>query len=118
MTIDGFRKLALALPQTHESAHLDHPDFRVGKRIFATLAYPDPSWGMVKLTPAQQAKAVALHPGVFRPVKGGWGARGSTSVKLRAATRLALWPAMVEAWRNHAAPALLKQHADLADRAN
>ena len=96
MTIDGFRRLALALPQTQESSHLDHPDFRVGKRIFA-----------------QQATVVASNPEVFRPVKGGWGARGATHVKLRAATRAALWPAMVAAWKNHASPALLKKHADL-----
>lgn len=108
MTVDGFRKLALALPQAREFSHLDHPDIRVGKRIFATLGYPDPSSGMVKLAPSQQAKVMALYPLVFRPVNGAWGAGGSTIVKLRAATRLALWPAMLEAWKNHATPALLK----------
>ncbi len=80
MTVDGFRKLALALPQAREFSHLDHPDIRVGKRIFATLGYPDPSSGMVKLAPSQQAKVMALYPLVFRPVNGAWGAGGSTIV--------------------------------------
>jgi hypothetical protein len=100
MTSDGFRKLALTLPESRESSHQDHPDFRVGKRVFATLAYPDPSWAMVKLTPSQQAHFATLHPKIFVPVKGGWGARGATNVKLKAANRAAVWPALVQAWRN------------------
>jgi hypothetical protein len=112
MTAEGFRKLALALPEAQESAHMDHPDFRVRKKVFATLAYPNPSWGMVKLTPAQQFKLVAQHPAVFIPVTGGWGARGATNVKLRAATRASLWPALVAAWRNVATAALRKQHPE------
>lgn len=112
MTPEGFRNLALTLPECQESAHLDHPDFRVSKRVFATLGYPDVSWGMIKLTPAQQARFVASHPEVFAPVKGGWGLRGSTNVKLRTATRATLWPAMLAAWRNHAAASVLKGYPD------
>ncbi len=46
MTADEFRKLALELPEASESAHMDHPDFRVRDKIFATLG-PDEDWGMV-----------------------------------------------------------------------
>jgi hypothetical protein len=113
VTPDGFRKLVLALPDVHELSHLSHPDFRVGKRVLATLAYPDDSWGMVKLTPAQQARFVVRQPTVFVPVKGAWGAQGSTNVKLRAATRAILWPALVEGWRNLAPAAVKAQHPDL-----
>ena len=102
MTAEGFRQLALTLPQSCESLHQNHPDFRVGKQVFATLGYPDSRWGMVKLTPAQQQRQVALHPRVFVPVKGAWGARGATNVKLSASTRAALWPALIEAWNNSA----------------
>ena len=59
MTPDGFRRLALSLPEAIESAHMGHPDFRVGGRIFATLGSPDSSHGMVKLKPDQQAKVKA-----------------------------------------------------------
>jgi hypothetical protein len=113
MTAAGFRKLALTLPQSSESQHQNHPDFRVGKRVFASLGYPDSSWGMIKLTPAQQLRQVAAHPGVFVPVKGAWGARGSTNVKLSASTRATLWPALVEAWKN-TAPASARAQYPLA----
>ena len=54
MTAEQFRRLALRLPETTESVHMNHPDFRVrGGKIFATLAYPDETWAMVKLTPEQ-----------------------------------------------------------------
>src|ERR1700748_1894887 len=100
MTPDAFRKVALTLPETYESLHNNHPDFRVGKRVFATLGYPDSTWGMVKLTPAQQAQFTTQHPRVFAPVKGAWGANGSTNVKLSSATQAILRPAMIAAWRN------------------
>jgi hypothetical protein len=41
MTADGFRRLALGFPETSESAHMAHPDYRVRGKIFATLGYPD-----------------------------------------------------------------------------
>src|SRR6185436_13800003 len=100
------RRLALSLPEAVESAHMGHPDFRVRGKIFATLGFPDAAWGMVKLTPEQQAAFVESMPGVFQPVKGGWGRGGATNVRLRAATARALLPALVTAWRN-VAPARL-----------
>jgi hypothetical protein len=113
VTIDGFRKLALALPESYESAHMDHPDFRVRKKVFATLAYPNASWAMVKLRPVQQAQFLASLPAIFVPVKGSWGVKGATNVRLRAATQATLWPALVAAWKNVAPAALLKRHVDL-----
>jgi hypothetical protein len=104
VTPDAFRKLALGLPGAHESSHMAHPDFRVGKRVFATLSYPDVAWGMVKLTPAQQRSVVRAHPAVFTPVKGGWGRGGATNVKLRLATAAVLRPALEAAWQNVAPP--------------
>jgi hypothetical protein len=106
MTQDGFRKLALALPGAEESAHMGHPDFRVRGKIFATLGAPDAEWGMVKLTPEQQEGFVDFAPKVFTPVKGGWGLRGATNVRLGAATARTLRPALETAWRN-VAPARL-----------
>ena len=103
MTPEGFRKLALSLPEVIESSHMNHPDFRVGKRVFATLGYPGHEWGMVKLTPLQQSQFTAAFPTTFVPVPGKWGAGGSTNVRLR--------PAMFEAWRNVAPAALADQAA-------
>jgi hypothetical protein len=115
VTSEGFRRLALLLPEAYESLHMRHPDFRVGKKVFATLSYPDSSYGMVKLTPAQQAVAVGECPDVFAPVQGGWGLRGSTNVRLRVATRATLWAMLVAAWKNAASAALLKRHGELDD---
>jgi YjbR protein len=112
MTPDTFRRLALGLPQAYESRHMDHPDFRIGKRIFATLGYPSHGWGMVKLTPLQQSQFTKAFPDVFAPVKGAWGLRGATKVHLRSATLRTLKPAMLEAWSNMAPPGLV---ADLTD---
>ena len=73
MSASRFRRAALALPGAIEGAHQRTADFRVGKRIFATLGYPDDDWGMVKLTPEQQSVLVDAEPEIFRPVPGGWG---------------------------------------------
>lgn len=102
MTREQFRRLALSFPEAVESQHMDHPDFRVVGKIFATLSYPDEKWGMVKLSPEQQEEFVRAEPDAFSPVKGGWGSRGATSVRLRAAKRTSLRRALAAAWRNAA----------------
>ncbi len=85
---------------------MGHPDFRVGGKIFATLGAPDDSWGMVKLTPAQQEALVSAEPAAFAPVPGGWGRGGATHVCLRAARVGSLRIALAAAWRNVAPRAL------------
>ena len=83
MTADSFRKLALALPGAEEGAHMNHPDFRVGGRIFATLGYPRAGWAAVALTPVDQAVLVRIEPKAFVPVRGKWGEQGATNIILR-----------------------------------
>ncbi len=100
MTAEEFRRIALSLPEATEYAHMDHPDFRVRGKIFATLGYPDREWGMVKLTPEQQGDYVRARPTIFVPAKGAWGMRGSTTVRLEAIDELTLTTAIVAAWRN------------------
>ena len=110
MTADEFRSLALSFPEATENAHMNHPDFRVRGKIFATLG-PDEDWGMVKLTPDQQASFVRLEPGVFHPANGAWGRRGATIVRLGDADELTVRQALIAAWRN-TAPKRLVQHHD------
>jgi hypothetical protein len=110
MTADEFRALALGLPGASESAHMNHPDFRVGGKIFATLGVPDEGWGMVKLTPDSQRQFVRMDPEVFAPVKGGWGRRGATNVRLGPATEDVVYPALVAAWRNVAPKRLVREY--------
>ena len=110
VTSEQFRRLALRFPEAFESSHMEHPDFRVrGGKIFATLAYPDTKWGMVKLTPEQQEEFVTAEPDIFIPVKGGWGKGGATSVRLRSATTKVLKTAMTAAWCNAAPKKLARE---------
>ena len=73
MTPQEFHRMALCLPETAESSHMSHPDFRVCNKIFATLGYPDDGQGMVKLTPEQQHAFMRAAPEVFSPCNGAWG---------------------------------------------
>jgi len=102
MTPAEFRKIALSLPEASESAHMDHPDFRVGGKIFATLGYPDKEHGMVVLPPEEQERFVRTYAKVFVPAKGAWGKRGSTSVRLSAVDKATLKRVMEIAWRKRA----------------
>jgi hypothetical protein len=102
MTAAEFRRIALSLPEAVENAHQDHPDFRVNGKIFATLGYPDKSWGMVKLFPDQQARFVKAEPKGFVPAAGAWGKRGSTCVNLKNAKKQIVQKAMQAAWENTA----------------
>jgi hypothetical protein len=107
MTAADFRRIALSLPEAEESAHMNHPDFRVGGKIFATLGYPGEDQGMVILPPEEQARLVRSHPDMFVPAKGAWGKRGSTTVRLELADQATLKRAIEIAWRNRAPKDLL-----------
>ena len=107
MSASSFRRIALGLPEAVEGAHQGVADFRVSKRIFATLGYPDKAWGMVKLTPEQQSMLVEAEPDIFRPVPGGWGKSGSTNVRLAKADATTLRSALAMAWRNVAPKSLI-----------
>jgi hypothetical protein len=110
MSARRFRRLALALPGVVEASHMGKPDFRVGKRIFATLGHPDAAWGMVKLTPDEQQVVVEAAPRIFRPVPGGWGKGGATNVHLASADDASLASALAMAWKRIAPKSLLKQY--------
>jgi hypothetical protein len=114
VTANDFRRLALSLPETIESAHMDHPDFRVRGKIFATLGYPEKGWGMVKLTPEQQHYFSKVDPAVFVPVKGAWGRQGATSVHLKTVSKTTLQRAISAAWRNTAPKRLAEQFPEEA----
>jgi hypothetical protein len=113
MTSNDFRHLALSLPETSEHSHMDHPDFRVAGKIFATLGYPEEGWGMVKVTPIEQEMFVKAQPAVFMPAKGAWGLRGATCVRLKAVRRPTLRRALAAAWLLTAPKALASQFKEV-----
>ena len=99
MTPDDFRRIALTLEGAEEGSHMGSPDFRVGGRIFATLAAQAQGYGNLMLTPEQQAMFVAEAPEVFLPVHGGWGRNGATHLKLAAASEDLVFGALQTAWK-------------------
>src|SRR5260370_7487945 len=92
LTSQDFRCLALSFPETSENSHMDHPDFRVGGKIFATLGYPEDGWAMVKLTPIEQEMFIKALPTVFNPCTGVWGRRGAPNLRLKPARNPTLRP--------------------------
>ena len=98
LTAKDFRRLALGMDGAIESSHMDHPDFRVNARIFATLHHDD-RFGMVKLTPEEQQAFMAEYPAAFAPESGAWGLQGCTRVRIDSVSEEALGEAMTLAWR-------------------
>jgi hypothetical protein len=93
-----FRRIALSFEGAEESSHMGAPDFRVGGRIFATLASEKQGYGNLKLTPEQQAEFVRELPEVFLPIHGGWGRIGMTHIRLAKANEDVLTGALRTAW--------------------
>jgi hypothetical protein len=116
MTANDFRRIALSFPETTAGSHMDHPDFRVGGKIFATLGYPDKQWGMVKLHPNDQAKFYEAQPEVFVPAKGAWGRGGATTVKLKWAKVADVKRALQAAWTNTAPKILTTDGRDSSNK--
>jgi hypothetical protein len=98
MTVADFRRLALALESAEEGSHMGATDFRVGGRIFATLASAKQGYGNLMLTPEQQESFVAERPDLFLPVAGGWGRMGATHIRLKESTEDVLAGALRAAW--------------------
>ena len=99
MNADDFRRIALSLEGAEESSHMGAPDFRVGGRIFATLASQKQGYGNLMLDPEQQAAFVAELPEVFLPIAGGWGKSGATHIRLAVANEDVLVGALRTAWK-------------------
>jgi hypothetical protein len=74
-------------------------DFRVGGRIFATLASQDQGYGNLMLTQEQQAAFLAEAPELFLPIHGGWGRMGMTHIRLAEADEDTLTGAIRTAWQ-------------------
>jgi hypothetical protein len=99
MTAADFRRIALSLDGAEEGSHMGAVDFRVGGRIFATLASINEGFGNLMLTPEIQGEFVAEAPDLFLPVAGGWGRMGITHVRLAKVSRDVLTGALRTAWQ-------------------
>ena len=99
MNAKDFRRIALSLEGAEEGSHMGAVDFRVGGRIFATLASVKQGYGNLLLTPELQAAFVEELPEVFLPVPGGWGKNGATHARLVAVREDVLQGALRTAWK-------------------
>lgn len=99
---DDFRRIALSFPGAEERAHMGHPDFRVGGKIFATLHGAGTDTGMVALLPEQQELAIEAEPEAFRLAAGAWGRGGSTLVILSLVSNEWLERSIQWAWAKRA----------------
>lgn len=99
MNAADFRRIALSLEGAEEGSHMGAADFRVGGRIFATLASQKQGYGNLMLTPEQQADFVTELPEIFLPIAGGWGRMGMTHIRLAEANEDVLAGALRTAWR-------------------
>jgi hypothetical protein len=99
VTGEDFRRLALGIPGVTEGAHFGNPDFRVDGKIFATLSLERQGYGVLLLSPEQQAGMVEDAPEIFSPVPGGWGRHGSTRVLFAKVTADILESALRTAWQ-------------------
>jgi hypothetical protein len=108
MNVHDFRRIVLGMDGAVEGAHMNHPDFRLRGRIFASL-HPDNRVGMVRLTPNQQQEFVSRSPEAFVPENGAWGRQGYTRVMLAVIDEETLGEAVTLAWQNMMIAAPLKQ---------
>ncbi len=99
MTAADFRRIALSLAGAEEGSHMGAADFRVGGRIFATLASQKQGYGNLMLTPEIQADFVREQPEVFLPIAGGWGRMGATHIRLAQTNQDELAGALRAAWK-------------------
>ncbi len=99
MTPADFRRICLTMEGAEEGSHMGAADYRVGGRIFATLASQALGYGNLMLTPEVQAEFVGEAPELFLPVKGGWGRMGATHIRLTAANEESLAGAIYSAWQ-------------------
>ena len=99
MTAADFRRIALSMDGAEEGSHMGAADFRVGGRIFATLASQSQGYGNLMINIEQQEAFVNELPEVFLPIAGGWGRMGMTHIRLAAASEDLLHGALHGAWK-------------------
>ena len=99
MKVADFRRIALSFDGAEEGSHMGAADFRVGGRIFATLASQAKGYGNLMLTPELQEEFVRELPEVFLPIHGGWGRMGATHIRLAQANDDVLTGALRAAWK-------------------
>jgi hypothetical protein len=111
-TLSDFRRIALSMPETEELNGMGYPNFRTGRRSFATI---EDTMVVIRLTRDQQAIFVATAPEVFAPDSSGWGRLGNTVIRLEVADEATVKVAVATAWSNVAEVGSASEVVDVAD---
>jgi hypothetical protein len=112
MTLSDFRRIALSMPETEELNGMGYPNFRTGRKSFATI---EDTMVVIRLTRDQQAIFVATAPEVFAPDSSGWARLGNTVVRLEVADEATVKVAVATAWSNVAEVGHASEVVDVAD---
>ena len=81
ISIDTFRQLALAHPNSTEQPHFEKTSFRIKKKIFATLDLKK-NHATLKLSEADQDIFSLVDKNAIYPVPNKWGQQGWTVFEL------------------------------------
>ena len=84
VTFSDFRRIVLSMPETEELNGMGYPNFRTGRKSFATI---EDTMAVIRLTRDQQAAFVVTAPEVFAPDSSGWGRLGNTVIRLEVLTK-------------------------------
>jgi hypothetical protein len=103
LTQNDARRMALALPEARERAHMGHADLRVRNKIFASLPN-DERRVAIKIEPANLDLLTRTDPATFSDV---WGGRW-VGVDLDRVGRSTLRQLLADAWELTAPKSLVK----------
>jgi hypothetical protein len=106
ITEETARRIALSMPEATEGEHMANPDFRVRKKIFATL-WPGESRAVVFADPSSHARLIEENPGCFS--LNGWSEKyGALNVHLDNATESQFEDLVIDSWCRKAPKSLVK----------
>jgi predicted DNA-binding protein (MmcQ/YjbR family) len=81
VSIETFRKLALAFENAAEEPHFEKTSFRINKKIFASFDEKN-NRAVLKLSEIDQSVFCASSEMIFYPIPNKWGKQGWTIVEL------------------------------------
>lgn len=109
VSIDSFRKLALAFTEAVEAPHFEKASFRVIKKIFATLDIKNKKV-VIKLSAIDQSVFCSFDKSIIYPAPGKWGLHGWTMIELKLVRKAMLQDALTIAYCTVAPERLAKKY--------
>lgn len=110
ITTDQAREIALSMPEAEEGQHMDHPDFRVRKKIFMTI-WPSESRAVIFVDPNHVESIQGSDPKRFS--LNGWSKKyGALNVHLEHIGKNRFKEITIASWKRKAPKSLVAKHSD------